>query len=108
LLEQRIDADLALGRHAEILDELQHLAARFPTHENIHAQLMIALYRSGRQNEAVRRFHLLHERLAEELGLEPMTRLRRLHRAIVSDDPGLQFRAVGSSHDDHRRPLRTG
>jgi DNA-binding SARP family transcriptional activator len=85
--ERRIEADLRLGRHLVLLDELRTLVGRYPQHENFHAQLMVALYRSGRQSEAVGRYERLRATLAEEQGLSPSPRMRRLHRAVLEGDP---------------------
>jgi DNA-binding SARP family transcriptional activator len=84
VLEQRIETDLHLGRHSEVLPQLRRLAAAHPTHENIHAQLMIALHGTGRQAEAVAVFHRLGQSLAELFGLLPCPRIQRLHAMISS------------------------
>ena len=70
-LEDRIDADLLLGRHHEIIVELQTLTAQHPLRERLHAQQMLALYRSGRQAEALTAYRDTRERLVGELGIEP-------------------------------------
>ncbi|WP_084701549.1 AfsR/SARP family transcriptional regulator [Streptacidiphilus anmyonensis] len=85
--DQRIEADLALGRHREMLDELSALASLRPTDENLQAQLMIALYRSGERSRATAVFRRLSRVLGEHIGIEPAPRMRRLHRAILTDDP---------------------
>jgi len=90
-LEQRIDADLALGRHAELVGELEQLAAENPLRERFRAQLMLAFYRSGRQAEALGAFRSARETLVEELGLEPTRALSDLERAILSHDPSLDL-----------------
>lgn len=84
--EQRIEADLQLGRHQEVLGELTHLATQEPTHEGFQAQLMLALYRSGRRSEALRVYQRTRTALATELGLDPSNDLQRLHRAILTAD----------------------
>lgn len=89
-LELRIEADLRLGRHAELLGELTALTAEQPTHETLHAQYMIALYRAGRSGRALEVFRRLRSTLVGELGLEPSPRLQRLHRAILAGHPGLE------------------
>ncbi|MGW6913946.1 AfsR/SARP family transcriptional regulator [Kitasatospora sp. NPDC054939] len=89
VLEQRIDADLELGRHADLLGELFTLVARHPMNENLCAQLMTALYRSGHTARALESFQRLRRVLISELGLEPAPRLRRLHQAILAGDPAL-------------------
>ncbi|GAB2840724.1 AfsR/SARP family transcriptional regulator [Lentzea nigeriaca] len=89
VLEARIDADLRLGRHQSMISELSMLTAQHPMHENLCAQYMLSLYRSGRQWRALEAFQALRETLIEELGLEPSMRLRQLQRAILSSDPAL-------------------
>src|SRR6266508_934566 len=88
-LENRIEADLALGRHAELVAELDELVASHPLRERLRAQLMLALYRSGRQAEALEVYREARRVLDEELGLEPGEELRELERAILRQDPAL-------------------
>ncbi|HZN90556.1 MAG TPA: BTAD domain-containing putative transcriptional regulator [Thermoleophilaceae bacterium] len=88
-LEERIDADLALGRHAELVGELESLVDKHPLRERLRAQLMLALYRSDRQAEALRVYQDGRRALAEELGLEPSDSLRRLEGQILERDPSL-------------------
>ncbi|MBB1247198.1 AfsR/SARP family transcriptional regulator [Streptomyces durbertensis] len=90
LLEQRLDAELRLGLHHELLAELGMLAARHPVHENIHAQYMLALHRSGRSVQALDIYRAVRATLLEELGMEPSTRLRQLQRAILADSTDLE------------------
>jgi DNA-binding SARP family transcriptional activator/DNA polymerase III delta prime subunit len=86
---RRIEADLALGRHAELLTELQALTDRHPMGERFWAQLMTALYRCGRQADALQAYHRVARLLADELGVEPGAELRALHQAILTNDPAL-------------------
>ncbi|MFH9263235.1 MULTISPECIES: AfsR/SARP family transcriptional regulator [unclassified Streptomyces] len=88
-LEMRLESDLALGRHLEVVPELRVLMARHPMHENFCAQLMIALHRSGAAWRALEAYQKLRDTLVEELGLEPSPRLRRLHQSVLSADPAL-------------------
>ncbi|WP_018547644.1 AfsR/SARP family transcriptional regulator [Streptomyces sp. LaPpAH-108] len=92
-LEQRIEADLLLGRHASLLAELRMLVARHPMNENLAAQLMTALYRSGGAWRALEAYQELRGTLIEELGVEPSPRLQRLHRAILAGEPELELTA---------------
>jgi DNA-binding SARP family transcriptional activator len=94
-LEQRIDADLAAGRHAELVGELEALIARHPLREGLRGQLMLALYRSARQAEALDAYRAARRELSEELGLEPSEQLKRLEQAILRHDPALEL-AEGS------------
>jgi DNA-binding SARP family transcriptional activator len=94
-LELRVDADLTLGRHAELLPELGALVRHHPLRERLRAQLMLALYRSGRQAEALDTFDAGRRMLAEELGLEPGSRLRALQAGILAQDPELDFQPKG-------------
>ncbi|MFE0645417.1 BTAD domain-containing putative transcriptional regulator [Streptomyces sp. NPDC058877] len=87
--ERRIDADLRLGRHTEILAELTQLTARHPQHEGLHAQAMLALYRSGRRATALTLYHHLRTHLITELGVEPSPQIQRLHQAILTVNPTL-------------------
>ncbi|XTZ15072.1 AfsR/SARP family transcriptional regulator [Micromonospora echinospora] len=88
-LELRIEADLLLGRHHELLSELVGLSARQPTHEGFQAKLMLALYRAGRRSEALGVYQGARKALVAELGVDPSGDLQRLHRAILEGDPSL-------------------
>ncbi len=88
-LEDRIDADLALGRHNELVGELEALVRAHPLRERLWAQLMTALYRAGRQADALRAYQRARAVLAEELGIEPGTELRELEHAVLEQDPSL-------------------
>jgi YVTN family beta-propeller protein len=88
-LEARIDADLMLGRVSAIVPELQQLTHEQPYRERVHRQLMLALYRSGRQTDALDVYRSLRRRLASEAGLEPSLDSRDLERAILTSDPAL-------------------
>jgi DNA-binding SARP family transcriptional activator len=92
-VERRIDADLRLGRHSELIAELTELTARYPQHEGLHSQAMVALYRSGRQASALDIYHKLRVRLIEELGVEPSPQVQRLHQAMLAVDPQLDVAA---------------
>jgi SARP family transcriptional regulator, regulator of embCAB operon len=89
VVECRVAAELRLGRHAEVLGELTVLAARYPLHERLYEQLMIALYRAGRVWQALETYQKLRTTLDRELGLEPSERLRRLHQSLLSGDERL-------------------
>lgn len=88
-VEERIDAWLRLGCHAQLLDELASLTGRHPLNENLHAQFMTALYRAGRQSRAMETFQSLRRRLVSELGIEPSRRIRTLYEAMLAADPAL-------------------
>jgi len=90
-LETRIDADLHLGCHADVITELRRLVARDPLRERLHAQLMLALYRDGRQAEALAAYQRARQVLVEELGAEPGAGLRELHQQVLTGDPALAF-----------------
>jgi DNA-binding SARP family transcriptional activator len=90
-LEQRFEADLALGRHRQLIGELETLVAEHPYRERLRAQLMLALYRSGRQAEALDVYQQARRTLADELGLEPGHQLREVERAILRQDPELDL-----------------
>jgi DNA-binding SARP family transcriptional activator len=90
-LENRIDADLAVGRHAELVAELEALVAAEPYRERFAAQLMVALYRGGRQPEALRVYGRLRTALHDDFALEPTQALRNLERQILAQDPSLDL-----------------
>ena len=85
-MEARVDADLALGRHASVIGELERLVSEHPLREHLHAQLMLALARSGRPTEALRSFQSARTVLGEELGLSPSPELCELEAAILRQD----------------------
>jgi YVTN family beta-propeller protein len=89
-MEERLEAELALGRHAEAIPELELLVDRHPYRERLHELLMLALYGSGRQADALAAYRDARNVLVEELGLEPGKRLRELHSAILAQDPALE------------------
>jgi len=88
-LEERIESDLLLGRHADLVPELEALVREHPLRERLSAQLMLALYRSGRQSEALDAYQRSRRMLAEDLGLDPGRGLQELQRAILSQDAHL-------------------
>jgi DNA-binding SARP family transcriptional activator len=89
--ELRIDAALDVGRHQEMTAELGELTTRYPLRERFWAQRMLALYRSGRQAEALDSYHSLSTLLAGDLGINPSPELRSLHHAILTNDPRLRL-----------------
>ncbi len=88
-MEERIEAELALGRQSEAIGELEALVARHPYRERPRAQLMLALYREGRQAEALEAYRDARSALVDGLGIEPGPRLQEMHRAILAQDPAL-------------------
>jgi DNA-binding SARP family transcriptional activator len=88
-VEDRIEADLALGRHDELAPELEALVTRHPLRERLRRQLMLALYRAGRQAEALEAYRAARRTMLAELGLEPGRGLQDLERAILAQDPAL-------------------
>lgn len=111
VLRWRVDAELELGRHEELVPELQALTGEHPLHEYFRGQLMLALYRCGRQAEALEEFHALRRMLDDELAVEPGTDMRRLYERILTADPalakpdGASHRAVATSWPAARRPV---
>lgn len=95
LLERRIEADLRLGRHHELIGELAGLTAQHTTDERLHEHFMVALYRAGRRSEALHVFRRLRSALAEELGIDPTPSVLRLHQCLLMADPVLE---AGSAH----------
>jgi YVTN family beta-propeller protein len=88
-LEQRVDADLELGEHGSLIPELELVVREHPERERLRAQLILALYRSGRQTEALATYRETRRALVEELGLEPSRELQALERAILTQDPAI-------------------
>ena len=89
LLEERIDADLAVGRQADLVPELELLVARYPLQERLRADQMLALYRCGRQADALAAYQDVRRTLDEQLGIQPGERLRSLEQAILNHDEAL-------------------
>ncbi len=89
VLEERIELDLAIGAHADLIAELRDLVAAYPLRERLHGLLMLALYRAGRQADALAAFREARRRLRDELGIEPAAPLQRLHQQILAADPEL-------------------
>ena len=90
-LEERIEADLALGHHGDLVGELEALVGEHPLRERLRGQLMLALYRSGRQADALEVYRETRTTLVEELGIEPSPALQRLEVAILQQDAGLDL-----------------
>ncbi len=89
VIEDRVDADLAAGRHADLIPELEALVSANPLRERPVGQLMVALYRAGRQSDALDAYQRARRRLSEELGLEPGPQLQEIERRILTHDPEL-------------------
>jgi DNA-binding SARP family transcriptional activator/pimeloyl-ACP methyl ester carboxylesterase len=105
-IESRLDALLACGRHQETLAELENLTAKHPLRERFWAQRLLALYRCGRQADALRAYRELRAVLAGQLGIEPGPELRQLQGRILRQDPQLGYRALPSPADhDIARPV---
>jgi serine/threonine protein kinase/DNA-binding SARP family transcriptional activator/WD40 repeat protein len=88
--EDRVEAELLMGRHAELLPELEVLTAEYPLSERFRAQHMLALYRAGRQTEALRAYQRTRLFLAEEMGVDPSPMLQGLEQRILDHDPSLE------------------
>jgi DNA-binding SARP family transcriptional activator/uncharacterized protein HemY len=107
-LEERLEVDLRLGRHAELVGELQSLVAAYPERDRLCQQLMLALYRSGRQAEALASYRSTRRVLVEELGLEPSPALQQLERAILHGDPALEPALPPAGTTPHQPALPRG
>jgi DNA-binding SARP family transcriptional activator len=105
-LEQRVEADLALDRHGELVAELERLVRDHPLRERIRRQLMLALYRSGRQAEALDVYRETRHLLVGDLGIEPSSALQELEKAILRQDPGLD--SCGGAATDTVRSSHRG
>jgi DNA-binding SARP family transcriptional activator len=105
VLEERIEADLEAGRHGEHVGELEALVAAYPLRERLRGQLMLALYRSGRQAEALQAYRDARRVLVDELGIEPSASLQELERAILQQADGLAPTASAPALGDHYQEL---
>lgn len=104
-LESRVEAQLASGRHREALSELETLTTSHPLRERFWYQRLLALYRSGRQADALRAYRELRTALTGQLGIEPGPELRKLHGRILRQDPDLDYRPVrGAERDSGAKP----
>ena len=100
ILEERIGHELELGRHADLLGELETLVARHPHRERLRGQQMLALYRAGRQADALHAYQSARRGLLEELGIDPGPALQRLHGAILRQERSLEPIAARAGPDD--------
>jgi len=105
--EERIEADLARGGHSELVGELEALVRANPLRERLRGQLMLALYRSGRQAEALEAYQQARAALVEELGIEPGRQLRELHQAILNQDPALDLELPEAPEKAESAPAAT-
>jgi DNA-binding SARP family transcriptional activator len=99
--EERIEAELELGRQADVIGELEALVRANPLRERLRGQLMLALYRSGRQADALRAYHEARRVLIEELGIEPSPALQHLHSSILRQEAALDPSTAPRAGDDH-------
>jgi peptide/nickel transport system substrate-binding protein len=111
VIEDRVEADLALGHHADVVGELKALVAECPLRERLQRQLMVALYRCGRQPEALAAYQAARRTMVEELGIEPSPALQRVERAILAHDawldpppPAIPPNARAQAHNSRRSP----
>ena len=104
-VEERIERDLAAGRHHEVIGELDALSNEHPLRERLRAQQMIALYRSGRQADALDAYQRARSALVEELGIEPGLPLRELQQAILNQDPALDLRGPAEVPGEAQLPV---
>jgi DNA-binding SARP family transcriptional activator len=111
MIEERIDLDLAIGRHADLIAELRDLVAEHPLRERLRGLLMLALYRAGRQADALNAYREARRYLQDELGVEPAAPLQELHQQILAADPSLmamardEVRIDASMKTGTRRPV---
>ena len=98
-IEDRIDAELALGRHAVVCPELEQLVTEHPMRERLRGQLMVALYRCGRQADALETYHAGRSLLVEELAVEPGPQLRKLQLAVLEQDSALDLPSPAARRD---------
>src|SRR5215218_1513882 len=104
--ELAIEADLAAGRHADVIGELEGLVAEHPLNERLHAQRMLALYRSERQAEALDAYRQARSALVGQIGVEPGPELRRLQQAVLEQDPALDLPPTAAAAVSGPAPAR--
>ncbi len=104
-IEERIEAELAVGAHAELVGELESLVEEHPLREGLRRQLMLALYRSGRQAEALQVYHDARRVLVDELGIDPSRSLQQLHGAILRQDAELDLGGAAPAAQDRFKDL---
>ncbi len=104
-IEERIEAELAVGAHAELVGELESLVEEHPLREGLRRQLMLALYRSGRQAEALQVYHDARRVLVDELGIDPSRSLQQLHGAILRQDAELDLGGAAPVAQDRFKDL---
>jgi DNA-binding SARP family transcriptional activator len=92
----RLEADLCLGQHRELISELASVVVQHPLHESVHVMFMTALHRAGRTSEALNVFLRFRGRMAQELGIEPSARIQSLHLALLRNDASLDDRGLTS------------
>ncbi len=107
-LEERVEQELARGRHAALVGEVEALVREHPLRERLRRQLMVALYRSGRQAEALEAYQDARRALTEELGIEPGRELRKLQQAVLRQDPALERPAQAREAGEHARGVFVG
>ncbi|PRY46318.1 AfsR/SARP family transcriptional regulator [Umezawaea tangerina] len=103
-LEERIEAELELGRHLELVGELRQLVTEYPFRERLVAHSMRALYRSGQRADALEAYQRFHRRAVEELGIDPGPDLRLLHERVLRDDPVLSDPGAADRRSQEPRP----
>jgi predicted ATPase/DNA-binding SARP family transcriptional activator len=106
-VEVRVDAELAAGCHAELVGELQQLASQHPWRERLHVQRMLALYRCGRQADALEAYRNAREVLVEQLGIEPGVELHDLQEAILAHDPAIDAPSAAGRFASHEQDAPT-
>ena len=104
-LEERIEAELALGHHPSLIGELESLSGKHPLRERLHGQLMLALYRSGRQAEALEAYRETRQHLLDELGINPSPTLQQLEQAILRQDLALELAPESFAREDGQPPV---
>jgi YVTN family beta-propeller protein len=102
--EMRIETRLAVGRHEEVVADLDELVKRFPLRERLHGQRMLALYRSGRQSDALAAYNALRQTLAGELGIDPSQPLQQLYRSILQQEAALDWLPAAPTAGAHPEP----
>ena len=104
-VEAKLDAELALGRHASVLSQVNELVARDPLNERLHGLRILALYRCGRPSDALAAYNQLRHQLADELGVDPSPPLQQLHQQVLAHDPALAWNPPSPPQAERGSPV---
>ena len=107
-IEAEIDCELAAGHHSAVIGQLDELIAQYPLREQLRERRMLALYRCGRQSEALSEYDRLRRQLADELGVDPSESLQRMHRQVLNHAPALDWTGPSQAPDEDEAAVAGG